>query len=436
MATNVRDPRTIITPDAFRVDPSLLGIPLATPGRRLIALLIDLLVIGVLTALTNSVSLFVWGAVAVFLLAMAFRSPGERRTQMTSMLFRGATGCLGLVILVSVLIGFLVVRTQRSDFSNLAEIPGVDVQGAGGEAPGLAQGLGALVGAGQFRRADDSTEARAALERMLRPLARSTGAMEDVRGAADGIRELAPPDAEWIEDLDIIIDRAVASVEEAAREQAQEAAARDTSQVAAEVAALSDAEALQALATLTRDSIPTSGPEAERVRLLRARLAPLVAADTLNSLRRALDDSEDERREAESDLQSARAELTSDERGFLGLLRDIWNQAGSAIGLWSVYFTVALTLSGGQTVGKKLMGLRVLRLEGEPITWWFAFERAGGYVAGIATGLMGFAQIFWDPNRQCVHDKIGATVVVIDGAEPIPGAWEEAWRQQTEEAKP
>ena len=41
------------------------------------------------------------------------------------------------------------------------------------------------------------------------------------------------------------------------------------------------------------------------------------------------------------------------------------------------------------TVGKKVMGLRVLRLDGEPITWWVAFERAGGYAAGFATGRRG-----------------------------------------------
>jgi uncharacterized RDD family membrane protein YckC len=76
------------------------------------------------------------------------------------------------------------------------------------------------------------------------------------------------------------------------------------------------------------------------------------------------------------------------------------------------------------------MGIRVLRLDGEPLNWWASFERAGGYVAGIATGTLGFAQVFWDSNRQCVHDKIVGTVVVIDGAQIEPGAWQEAWQVQ------
>ena len=38
--------------------------------------------------------------------------------------------------------------------------------------------------------------------------------------------------------------------------------------------------------------------------------------------------------------------------------------------------------------------------------------RYGGYGAGLATGLMGFLQIYWDPNRQAIQDKISETLVV------------------------
>ena len=40
--------------------------------------------------------------------------------------------------------------------------------------------------------------------------------------------------------------------------------------------------------------------------------------------------------------------------------------------------------------------------------------------AGFATGLLGFAQVFWDANRQAIHDRISGTVVIRDGAEPLP----------------
>jgi uncharacterized RDD family membrane protein YckC len=43
---------------------------------------------------------------------------------------------------------------------------------------------------------------------------------------------------------------------------------------------------------------------------------------------------------------------------------------------------------------------------------WDSFGRYGGYGAGLATGLLGFIQIYWDPNRQAIHDKISATIVI------------------------
>ena len=52
------------------------------------------------------------------------------------------------------------------------------------------------------------------------------------------------------------------------------------------------------------------------------------------------------------------------------------------------------------------------RLGSERIGWWAAFERFGGYSASVITGLLGFAQILWDRNRQALHDKISETVVV------------------------
>ncbi len=49
MAEAARDPREITTPDAFSVAPDLLGLPLARPLRRAVAMLIDLIAIAILT---------------------------------------------------------------------------------------------------------------------------------------------------------------------------------------------------------------------------------------------------------------------------------------------------------------------------------------------------------------------------------------------------
>ncbi|REL28869.1 RDD family protein [Thalassotalea euphylliae] len=93
---------------------------------------------------------------------------------------------------------------------------------------------------------------------------------------------------------------------------------------------------------------------------------------------------------------------------FKGIIHDL----GLGFGWAAFYFTALTAVWRGQTPGKKLCGIRVIQLDGTPLSLWDSFGRYGGYGAGIATGLLGFMQIFWDANRQAIHDKISATVVV------------------------
>ncbi|MYJ17560.1 MAG: RDD family protein, partial [Gemmatimonadetes bacterium] len=96
-------------------------------------------------------------------------------------------------------------------------------------------------------------------------------------------------------------------------------------------------------------------------------------------------------------------------------IRDAADEAGLVFGWGTVYLTLFLALWGGRTPGKKLLGLRVVRLNGQPLGLLMSLERAGGYAAGFATGLLGFARVWWDPNRQGIHDKIAETVVIREG---------------------
>jgi hypothetical protein len=80
---------------------------------------------------------------------------------------------------------------------------------------------------------------------------------------------------------------------------------------------------------------------------------------------------------------------------------------------WAIaYFSLLPFWWKGQTLGKRLFGLRVVELTGKPLGLMTCFGRYGGYAAGLATGGMGFLQILWDPNRQAVEDKLAHTVVV------------------------
>jgi len=93
-----------------------------------------------------------------------------------------------------------------------------------------------------------------------------------------------------------------------------------------------------------------------------------------------------------------------------GLIEDL----GLGFGWAAFYFTVFTALWHGQTPGKKIVGIRVLQLDGTALSMWDSFGRYGGYGAGIATGLLGFLQIFWNANRQAIQDQISATVVIDD----------------------
>ncbi|MBS0448018.1 MAG: RDD family protein [Proteobacteria bacterium] len=88
------------------------------------------------------------------------------------------------------------------------------------------------------------------------------------------------------------------------------------------------------------------------------------------------------------------------------------HSVGLGFGWAAAYFTLLPLWWNGQTLGKKMFGLRVVPLAGNamgPLGW---FGRYGGYAAGMATGGVGFAQVLWDPNRQAIQDKIAHTVVI------------------------
>ncbi|GGA64976.1 RDD domain protein [Neiella marina] len=96
----------------------------------------------------------------------------------------------------------------------------------------------------------------------------------------------------------------------------------------------------------------------------------------------------------------------------MGLIRGAMKDLGIGFSWAIAYFTILPAWFNGQTVGKRLLRTRVVRLDGKILTAWGCFGRYGGYVAGLATGMLGFLQIYWDPNRQAIQDKIATTAVI------------------------
>ena len=141
---------------------------------------------------------------------------------------------------------------------------------------------------------------------------------------------------------------------------------------------------------------------------LRPAIAEAVARPELRALR--------EERDAAA-LRSKEVERQMEQSGESPLRRwvsGIANDLGIGLGWSALYFTVLTASWGGHTLGKRLCRIRVARLDGKPITWWGAFNRFGGYAASALTGLLGFAELLWDQNRQALHDKGVGTVVLAD----------------------
>jgi uncharacterized RDD family membrane protein YckC len=80
-----------------------------------------------------------------------------------------------------------------------------------------------------------------------------------------------------------------------------------------------------------------------------------------------------------------------------------------------LYFCLALYFGDGQTIGKRVMRIKVISLTHRHITLWQALERALGYGASFLEAGFGFAQFFIQRNRQCAHDRLAETIVIDAG---------------------
>jgi uncharacterized RDD family membrane protein YckC len=80
-----------------------------------------------------------------------------------------------------------------------------------------------------------------------------------------------------------------------------------------------------------------------------------------------------------------------------------------------IYFTYFWSASSpwpGQTVGDKLLNLRVIRTDGSDLTIVQAFIRYVGLVVSFLVIFIGVIWVAFDPNKQGWADKIAGTYVV------------------------
>ena len=85
--------------------------------------------------------------------------------------------------------------------------------------------------------------------------------------------------------------------------------------------------------------------------------------------------------------------------------------SGSVAALFAVMYDVGFWTLAGQTPGKRLMGLLVVKANGERLKLGRAVVRWLGYwLSGIL--FLGFLWVLVDGKRQGFHDKLARTIVV------------------------
>jgi len=84
----------------------------------------------------------------------------------------------------------------------------------------------------------------------------------------------------------------------------------------------------------------------------------------------------------------------------------------SAIG---IIYIIGFWTWRGQTLGKMVMGVKIVKTDGSPIGIGRAILRYIGYLISAVIILIGYLMIAWDSKKQGLHDKIAGTYVVKTG---------------------
>ena len=87
----------------------------------------------------------------------------------------------------------------------------------------------------------------------------------------------------------------------------------------------------------------------------------------------------------------------------------IW--VGVALLASPIYF-ITLFATTGQTIGKAVMGVRVVRLDGRAMTFKTGTVRWLGYFVSVITLGLGFVWVIVDSRRQGFHDRLANTSVI------------------------
>jgi hypothetical protein len=339
-------------------------------------------------------------AAAGFLFWVAVRG---RKDSEVSIAKRTGLGCFGSLVLFSAILVMFGPGLVPDDAVLF------EAEGPGGRP--LPVSIGAVGDLLDLVTDADTAEAVAAAERLVERYRESGMSREEMYDLVATIEEDSPESVELAEMLREVIRRSVPL-----------SAAGAPGPGEAGVAGADEAESSDEPIPLDRSlaalvSALQAG-DSTAVDSLREPVVAELAAPELGDRERRIRSLRDENEQLEREIDEARARLEAEEeRGIRRTITNLLDEFGLGLGWSGLYFTFLTAFLRGRTPGKRLLNVRVVRLDGKPLGYWASFERFGGYAASLFTGFEGFLRILWDANRQGLEDKLAETVVVMDTTE-------------------
>ncbi len=86
--------------------------------------------------------------------------------------------------------------------------------------------------------------------------------------------------------------------------------------------------------------------------------------------------------------------------------------------LRTLYFVLMWVNFNGQTIGKKVFGVRAVTVDNKPLGYGKAILRAVGYEISALPLFLGFLWVAWDKEKRGWHDKIAGTKVIVTDPRP------------------
>lgn len=366
-----------LTPFAFKIDKSLFGLPLASPEKRGIALIIDLTLIALLSDISG---VFLAFAIAVTLYFLGNKKRAQERGKKKGYKRRALMRFIAAFILFVVLLDILPPLLKFISEEQQSELIVNDVED---QSIPFTQAI--TIGALTLSTIQTISESECQVVECWQP---------QLDSVAENIANIS-----YDSDIKLREEQLTGILDEIGKEIELPLVEQNLL-----IASMYNTYEKELASLMLNDTIKLNEKPSKNI----LDIDNVAAMTQKDQSKFAFEDESELNDISNVKIEKSKKPVYSIIKWFKGIIEDL----GLEFGWATFYFTAFTALWGGQTIGKKLLGIKVLQLDGTPLSLWDSFGRYGGYGAGIATGLLGFIQIYWNPNKQAIHDQISATVVI------------------------